>query len=194
MIDDALSLGQASNGSGIEAETRCIRNMYAHDEDDLPEELSEELKNPSSDDIGNFLNDTLHQARHLQTEVFHYTVPLVQLVLFILGGAMLFTASTNIAPRKSYRYLLVLAFLLIVFAMGLMFATAFGSLQALHGLVNEEDSQLPSWAINNNNDSIHFADRLYSIQVAQAVMVISFAISMGLMFAGGLKPKRKGAV
>lgn len=193
MTDDALSLGQASNAHGIEAETRCTMNMYAHDEDDLREELSKELKNPSSDYISNFLNDTLHQARHLQMDVFHYTVPLVQLVLFTLGGAMFFTASTNIASKKSYRYLLVLSFLFIVFAMGLMFATAFGSLQALHGLVNGEGSQLPSWAINNN-DSIHFADRLYFIQVAQAVMVICFAIFMGLMFAGGVKPKRKGAV
>lgn len=183
-----------SNASDVDSEIHCIMNMYAYDENDLLEELVEEFDSSTSAVITGFLNETLPQARHLQKDVFHFAAPVIQLVLLVLGGAMLFTACTNVAPKRSYRYLLVLAFLFIVFSMGLMFSTAFGSLQALHGLVNEQDSELPNWTMNDTGDSIHFADGIYKLQVAQAVTVILFAICMGLMFAGGLRPKRTGAV
>ncbi len=195
VTSDTPSLTGASKSSDSSVETRCIMNMYAHDENDLAEELSEELKNPSGNDIKEFLKDTLHQAHYIQKNAFHYAIPLAQLVLFGLGGGMLLTASTSIAlNRSSYRSILIVAFLFLIFAMGTMFATAFGSIQALHKLFNGEDSKMPSWTFNNNQDSIHFAQQLYYFQLAQASAATAFSVSAGVMFAKGIKPNRKGAV
>lgn len=166
-------------------------NLHAIDEDDLFEELTEELGNKSkSDGLSNFLNETLDEALFLQKEVFHWALPVAHLILFILGSCMLFVASTNLQGKKSYAYMLAVSSLFVVFSLGLDFASGFGSLRAMHSLVGQEDSKFKGWTFGSGNE-VHFADALYFVHLASAILGIVFALSMAGLFVGAVGPNKK---
>lgn len=162
--------------------------MNSYDEDDLVEEFLEDMKfgpniNLETSPAGTFLSAILPVARNLQKDVFHWSLPVFHLVLFVIGGAMLFVASTKTIAKKSYTYMLVLAVLSTAFALALGFSMAIGSLQALRGLVDSKGSGSQGWTLDGNI-SLHSADRLYYLQVAQASMTSLFSVFMGVMFIG----------
>ena len=174
----------SSNNSLDDSQTNCVTNMRDKDIDSLSEELWEDLTltDDAQAQLKTSLNETLPLARHLQEDVFHWAPPVFHLVLFTISGMMLFVAVTNSSSKRPYKSMVLLAVLFSGFALALAFVATIGSLQALNGLVDGDESKKTQWL--GGNIFVYRAGSLYYVQAIQVSLVAIFYTLMGIIFVG----------
>ncbi|CAN9091694.1 unnamed protein product [Alternaria alternata] len=173
---------QTGNEPSTDEQKHCVANMRRKDLDDLSEELWEDL--PLSDaaqsQVKISLNATLSQAVRLQREVFPWASVVLQPVLFVISGTMLFVALTASSHKKSYKAVLLLASLLGAFSIALSFVVAVGSGQALNALLDGDDTKTERMI--SEGIAIKRNSTLRYCQAVGAAATAIFYISIGVLF------------
>jgi hypothetical protein len=154
----------------------CLKNLYSLDPDDVEEEFIEEF--PVASDIKAHLkaslNQTLPLVRHLQKDVFHWSIPLFSVILFFIGGMLLLTLAISPNSKRVYKFWLVLALMLAAFAFALAFTSALGSKYAMKELVD----------ISHSSISIKRGKGLSTMHETQLALVAFCYIFLGLLYIG----------
>ena len=135
-----------SANSEPEYQTHCLKNMYGQDLEDLQEEFTEDMKDippEVQERLQVFLNQTLPISRHLQKDVFHWSIPLAGWILFLIGGIMLFSLAINPSIKRAFKATLTLAIFIGAFALALAFTSTLGSTYSIKALGVEDDSTTP---------------------------------------------------
>ena len=172
-----------SNSSFSSSQTQCVPNMRGNDIDSLSEQLGKNLSQISNVQtlIETSLNTTLlPEAKHLQTDVFFWEPLILHIFLFVISGAMLFTALMGSSQKRRYKALLAFTAGLGAFAQGSTLVIAIGSLQALNAALGTDKSHSDQ---ETNHD--YYISRGLFLDCAQAVLAAStalFYLFMGVLF------------
>lgn len=163
--------------------------MYDKDLDDLEEEFLEDMDLPDHAEaqLKVYLNQTFPIARNLQKDVFHWSAPLFDLVLFFIGGILLFALSINPSVKLIYKLALVLAVLIGAFALALAFTSTLGSLYSLNALVNGDKSKKERTL--SDNMFIARGNWLPIMQDIHLGLVAVCYISIGLLYISPSTPR-----
>jgi hypothetical protein len=173
---------QTGNELSTEEQKHCVANMRSKDLDDLGEEFWEDLSlsEAAQAQVKISLNATLSQAVRLQKEVFPWASVVLQPVLFVISGTMMFVALTASSHKQSYKAVLLLASLLGAFAIALSFVVAVGSGQALNALLNGDDSKTEQMISEGIAMKRH--STLRYCQAVGAASTAIFYITIGVLF------------
>jgi hypothetical protein len=141
--------------------------------------------------LKNSLNQTVSYARHLQTDIFGWAVPVSHIVLFAISSIMLGVGATNAGPKRAYKTVLVIAVLMAAFSLALVFTSTLGTQQAINALVDGESNkdQLLVTDITHGSEYLLRGKALSYVQGAQLTFVTLFFVSMGIMYIGE-KPQK----
>ncbi|KAL2786907.1 hypothetical protein BJX66DRAFT_341693 [Aspergillus keveii] len=164
--------------------THCLASLRDQDLADVSESLWEGLdlnSRSTSEYVQDQLNTTLPIVDHLQDDVFHWPVPVIHVVLFMLSGAMLFVACAGSSRRRAWKGLLVLVLALSAFSLALSLATVLSTLSSMNAILEGSLSR----------DDLEIADGLYlsrgttlqAMQTGLVVIVTLFYVFMGVLFA-----------
>ncbi|CAO2656098.1 Nn.00g049010.m01.CDS01 [Neocucurbitaria sp. VM-36] len=126
-----------------EYRTHCLMNMHGQDLEDLQEDFSEGMPPEVMERLQAFLNQTLPISRHLQKDVFHWSIPLAGWILFLIGGIVLFALGINPTTKRAFKAMLTFAILMSAFALALVFTSNLGSTYSMKALGLEDSSATP---------------------------------------------------
>ncbi|KAI1111321.1 hypothetical protein F5Y14DRAFT_425996 [Nemania sp. NC0429] len=174
-----------SDESTEEAQVHCVANMRSIDLDDLGKEFWEDLNLSSTakTSVLDTLNVTLPYAAKLQTEVFSWPPPVLQIAAFFVSGLVLLVGTTAISHTPAYKSTLLVGSLLGAFALGLALTASIASTQALNALSLAVDDAKNEGGLGDAPFSIRRGNLLITLSGVLVAFVTVFYVVIGVGFA-----------